>query len=145
VIELPEIQMAVTHVVLHETRCPRCGRLLKAELPAAYRYGYGPRLTALIGELSGGQRDSRTAVQEFCASVLGVPISRGAIQRMVDRVSEAIRPHYEAIAAQARTVKVNYIDETAWYQHGVLAWLLGDGQYHGGVVHGPVEPQHRGL
>jgi transposase len=80
-------------------------------------------LTALIGELSGGQRDSRTAVQEFCASVLGVPISRGAIQRMVDRVSEAIRPHYEAIAAQARAVNVNYIDETAWYRHGVLAWL----------------------
>jgi len=123
VIELPEIQTAVAHVVLHETRCPRCGRLLKAELPAEYRYGYGPRLTALIGELSGGQRDSRTAVQEFCASVLGVPISRGAIQRTVDRVSEAIRPHYEAIATQARTVKVNYIDETAWYQHGVLAWL----------------------
>jgi transposase len=113
VIELPEIQMAVTHVVLHETRCPRCGRLLKAELPAEYRYGYGPRLTALIGELSGGQRDSRTAVQEFCASVLRVPISRGAIQRAVDRVSEAIRPHYEAIATQARTAKVNYIDETA--------------------------------
>ena len=41
VIELPEIQMAVTHVVLHETRCPRCGRRLKAELPAEYRYGYG--------------------------------------------------------------------------------------------------------
>jgi transposase len=80
-------------------------------------------LTALIGELSGGQRDSRTAVQEFCASVLRVPISRGAIQRAVDRVSEAIRPHYEAIATQARTAKVNYIDETAWYQHGVLAWL----------------------
>src|SRR5262245_3810126 len=115
--------MAVTHIMLHETRCPRCSRLLKAELPAQYRYGYGPRLTALIGELSGGQRDSRTAVQEFCASVLGVPISRGAIQRGVDRVSDAITPHYEAIAAQARTVKVNYIDETAWYQHGVLAWL----------------------
>jgi transposase len=115
--------MAVTHVVLHETRCPRCGRLLKAQLPAAYRYGYGPRLTALIGELSGGQRDSRTAVQEFCASVLGVPISRGAIQRMLDRVSEAIAPLYAAIAEQARSTKVNYIDETAWYQHGVLAWL----------------------
>jgi transposase len=125
VIELPEIQMAVTHVVLHETRCFRCGRLLKAELPAAYRYGYGPRLTALIGELSGGQRDSRTAVQEFCASVLGMPISRGAIQRMVDRVSEAIAPLYAAIAEQARSTKVNYIDETAWYQHGVLAWLWG--------------------
>jgi transposase len=123
VIELPEIQMAVTHVTLHETRCPRCGHLLKAELPAEYRYGYGPRFTALIGELSGSQRDSRSAVQEFCTSVLGVPISRGAIQRVVDRVSEAIRPHYEAIATKARQAKVNYIDETAWYQHGVLAWL----------------------
>jgi transposase len=123
VIELPEIRMAVTHVVLHEMRCPRCGRLLKAQLPAAYRYGYGPRLTALIGELSGGQRASRTAVQEFCASVLGVPMSRGAIQRAVDRVSEAIAPHYEAVAAKARDAPVNYIDETAWYQHGVLAWL----------------------
>jgi transposase len=123
VIELPEIQMAVTHVVLHETRCPWCGRLLKAELPAEYRYGYGPRLTALIGELSGGQRDSRSAVQEFCTSVLGVRISRGAIQRCLDRVSEAIQPLYEAIAQKARSAPVNYIDETAWYQHGVLAWL----------------------
>src|SRR5215475_7185473 len=115
--------MAVTHIMLHETRCPRCSRLLKAELPAQYRYGYGPRLTALIGELSGGQRDSRSAVQEFCTSVLGVRISRGAIQRCVDRVSEAIQPLYEAIAQKARSAPVNYIDETAWYQHGVLAWL----------------------
>jgi transposase len=39
VIELPEIQMTVTHVVLHEGHCPGCGRLLKAALPAEYRYG----------------------------------------------------------------------------------------------------------
>jgi transposase len=41
----------------------------------------------------------------------------------VDRVSAAIEPYYEALAAQARQAPVNYIDETAWYQHGVLAWL----------------------
>ncbi|MGH8072198.1 MAG: IS66 family transposase [Candidatus Entotheonellia bacterium] len=123
IIELPEIQMAVTHVVLHEARCPQCGRSLKAALPVEYRYGHGPRLTALIGELSGPQRSSRSAVQEFCASVLGVPMSRGAIQRTVDRVSEAIAPYYEAVAAKVRDAPVNYIDETAWYQHGVLAWV----------------------
>jgi len=116
-IELPAIQMVVWHVVRHETRCPRCGHRLKAVLPAEYRYGYGPRLTALIGELSGPQRSSRGAVQEFCASVLGVRISRGAIQRAVDRVSDAITPHYEAIAGKARAAPVNYIDETTWYQH----------------------------
>jgi transposase len=123
VIELPEIQMRVRHFVLYEAYCPQCGRITKAQVPPEASSGYGPRLTALIGELSGPQRDSRSAVQEFCASVLGVPISRGAIQRAVDRVSEAIKPHYEAIAQKARQAKVNYIDETAWYQHGVLAWL----------------------
>ena len=123
VIELPEIQMSVTHVVLHEAYCPQCGGVIKAELPAEHRYGYGPRLTALIGELSGPQRNSRGMVQEFCLSVLGIPISRGAIQRAVDRVSEAISPHYQVIGAKARGARVNYIDETAWYQHGVLAWL----------------------
>jgi transposase len=80
-------------------------------------------LTALIGELSGSQRNSRSAVPEFCTSVLGIRISRRAIQRTVDRVSDAIIPHYEAIAEKARSAKVNYIDETAWYLHSVLAWL----------------------
>jgi transposase len=123
VIELPDIQMTVRHFVLHEARCSRCGRVTKAPIPPAVSSGYGPRFTALLGELSGSQRSSRSAVQEFCQSVLGVSISQGAIQRAVDRVSEALRPHYEAIAAQARRAPVNYIDETGWYQHGVLAWL----------------------
>jgi transposase len=123
VIELPEFNMIVRHFVLQEACCPQCGRVTKAQVPPQAQAGYGPRLTALIGELSGPQRDSRSAVQEFCQSVLGVRLSRGAVQRAVDRVSEAIQPHYAAIAEQARRAQVNYIDETAWYQHGVLAWL----------------------
>ena len=135
----------MTHVVLHEARCPRCGRILKADLPAEYRYGYGPRLTALIGELSGPQRDSRSAVQEFCASVLGVPISRGAIQRAVDRVSEAINPITRRLPRRPAERKVNYIDETAWYQHGVLAWLWVMVNTDGRVVHGAGQPEQGGL
>jgi hypothetical protein len=34
--------MHVKHFILPEVCCPPCGRTLKAELPAAYRYGYGP-------------------------------------------------------------------------------------------------------
>jgi transposase len=76
-----------------------------------------------MGELSGPQRDSRSAVQECCAAGLGVPISQGAIPRGVDRVSAAIKPYDKAIAAQARSAKVHDIDETAWDPHGVCAWL----------------------
>jgi transposase len=73
--------------------------------------------------LSASQRSSRSAVKEFCQSVLGIGISCGGIQRCIDRVSEAIVPHYVAIAERARSTMVNFIDETSWYQHGVLAWL----------------------
>ena len=123
VIELPESQMRVRHVVLYEAYCPLCGKVTQAQVPPEAAAGQGPRLTALIGELSGSQRGRRSAVQEFCQSGLGVHLSRGAIQRAVDRVSDALAPVYEAIAAKARQATVNDIAETSWYQHGVLAWL----------------------
>lgn len=122
-IELPEIVMEVKHFVLYEGKCASCGRICRGVIPEGFQVGYGPRLTALVGELSSSQRSSRSAVKEFLQSVLRVSISSGGIQRCVDRVSQAILPYYEAIAARARSFKVNYIDETPWYQHGVLGWL----------------------
>ena len=122
-IEFPEIKMSVTHFILHEARCVLCGKHIKARIPPEYQSGYGPRLSALIGEIAGNQGNSRSVVQNFCSSVLGFSISKGAIQKVIDRVSKAIRPHYEAIGKAARQSKVNYIDETSWFTHGMLKWL----------------------
>jgi transposase len=55
--------------------------------------------------------------------VLAVPISLGAIQKVLHRVSQAIDPYYTSIATQARQAQVNYIDETPWYGENALAWL----------------------
>jgi transposase len=123
VIEFPELQMKVIHFILYEGSCCRCGKLNKAKVAQEHESGYGPRLTALIGEIAGIQGNSRSTIQQFCSSVLGIPISRGAIQKVIDRVSEAIKPHYEAIGHVARQVKVNYIDETSWFINGKLMWL----------------------
>jgi transposase len=76
-----------------------------------------------VGELAGIVGASRSAVQDLCASVFGIPLSKGAIQKMVDRVSEAIMPHYTAIGEVARTSLVNYIDETSWLTGGDRRWL----------------------
>jgi transposase len=62
-------------------------------------------------------------VQTFCASVLRVPISWGAIQKVLARVTQAIDPYYAVIAQQARQASVNYIDETPWYCLNTLEWL----------------------
>jgi transposase len=123
VIELPPIAMDVTHWILHQGWCAGCGRWTKAQVPAAHAMGYGPRFSALMGELAGTYGNGRRMVQTFCASVLGVPISLGAIQKVLDRVTQAVEPYYVEIAQQARQAPVNYIDETPWYCDRVLAWL----------------------
>jgi transposase len=123
VLELPPITVDVQHWVLHQGWCPDCGRWSKAQVPAEHATGYGPRLSALMGELAGLYGNGRRMVQTFCASVLQVPISLGAIQKVLDRVAQAIEPHYTVIAQQARQARVNYIDETPWYCRNALEWL----------------------
>src|SRR2546430_5306031 len=76
-----------------------------------------------MGELAGTYGNGRRIVQTFCASVLQVPISLGAIQKVLDRVTRAIDPYYAVIARQARQAAVNYIDETPWYCLNTLEWL----------------------
>ena len=123
VLELPPIEMEITHWVLYQGCCLGCGTWSKAPLPPEHATGYGPRFSALIGELAGTYGNGRRMVQTFCASVLRVPLSLGAIQKVLDRVTQAIAPHYEAIAQHARQAPVNYIDETSWFLTHTLQWL----------------------
>lgn len=123
VIEFPKVEMDITHLVLHRATCPDCGRTVKASLAKPSRSGYGPRLSALIAELSGMQGASRESVQGFCRSVLGFPISIGAIQNVIDRASEAIGPIHDEIGRLTRKAEINHIDETSFFKEGRLQWL----------------------
>jgi len=122
-IELLEIVKKVIHFDLYSGKCSRCGKVNKAHLPIDFQTGYGPRLSALIVELAGIAANSRDMVQRFCSSVLGIPISLGAIQKVIDRASKAIESHYEAFRDKARASRMNHIDETPWYKSGKPNWL----------------------
>jgi transposase len=122
-IELPEIEMDVTHFVLHKGQCAECGKTIKAKLPERYLPGFGPRLSALIAQIAGIEGNSRETIQSFCSSVLKIPISLGGIQKIIDRASESIEPHYGAIRDKARSCEVNHLDETTWKKNGKLNWL----------------------
>ena len=123
-VDLPEVQLTVLHFQLHQGRCTNCGKEIKAQVPSGHSTGYGPRLSGLIALLSGDHGDSRETVQRFCRQFLGLHISMGGIQKVINRTSEAIKPHYEAIREQVYQSQVNHMDETPWYQGGgVLQWL----------------------
>ncbi len=122
-IELPQIVMTVIHFILYRGRCTACGKVNKGYVPGEFSTGFGPRFSALVGELGGIDGNSRETIKTFCESVLGVHISLGAIQKIIDRVSCAIQPHYEEIRDKARSQDVNHLDETTWKQKGKLNWL----------------------
>lgn len=122
-IELPEIPLEVTHFMLYQGQCTCCDKTVKAVLPLEHRTGFGARLSAFIADNSGIQGNSRRMVQVFCRSILKFDISLGAIQKIVDRASEAIKPYYERIARVARANDVNGIDETTWKKNGLLFHL----------------------
>jgi transposase len=122
-VELPKIEMEISHWILHQCRCPKCDKIVKASLPAEVQTGYGPRFSAFIAELSGIKAMSRNDVKHLCESVLGIPIATGTIQKIIDRSSDALLPVYEAIGEIARGSYCNYIDETPWYKENLLHWL----------------------
>jgi transposase len=120
---LPDLPLDVHHFQLLEGVCTCCGKRNKARIPEGHETGFGPRLTAFVGEVAGMMGDSRSAVKALLASVWKLDVSLGAIQKMIDRVSKALVPHYEAIGHIARTAAINHADETPWYLLGKLLWL----------------------
>jgi transposase len=122
-IELPEIKPEVRHIILYRSRCRACAKTVKAYLPQEMRTGFGPRLSALVAELAAVNGNSRRAVQDLLLSIAAIPVSQGAIQNILDRVNQAIVPHYEAIGESVRTAPVNHVDETTWKRQKTLEWL----------------------
>jgi transposase len=122
-IELPPIHLDIARYVLNQCKCPRCGKTVKAQLPQEAQTGYGPRLSAFVAELSGVKAMSRADVQSLCASVLGLPIATGTIQKIVNRASAALEAPYQKIADTVRSAEVNYIDETSHFKEHDLQWL----------------------
>jgi len=121
-LERPPLTLEVTPWVLHQGWGPDCGRWSTAQVPAEPATGYGPRRSALMGAVAGAYGNGRRIVQPFCASVRHVPISLGAVQTVLDRVSQAIEPHDMAIATPTRHAPGTSIDETPWFLTQTRQW-----------------------
>jgi transposase len=111
-IELPIVEMQISHYVLQQCDCPNCGGTIKTTVPPDVSTGYGPRFTAFVGEFSGIKAMSRNDVKQLCESVLGIGIATGTIQKLVDRTSNALLPVYDHIGGAITSTKRHGLRKT---------------------------------
>ena len=122
VVELPPPRPQVTEYRRHRLTCPSCGRVTCAELPDHAQRGFGPRLQAACGLLSGAYRLSKRAVSAVCTNLLGIPISPAAVCDLQANTADALKPAFDAAHAYLADKPVN-VDETSWRQSPKRGWL----------------------
>jgi transposase len=122
--ELPDIKPQVTEYQLHRLECARCGETTCAELPVGVPQGQsGPRLMAFTALLMAFYRQSKRRTADFLGTLLGQPCCPALTVKMQTQVTAALRPSYEALAAELPTQEQLNIDETATKQENGKAWL----------------------
>jgi transposase len=126
VAELPAIAVTMSEHRLQRLRCPECGAVTRAALPAAVPRGaFGPRLQAAVATLAVRNRVSRRDTVELVAELFGAPISAGSIDAIVQHAGEALDEPYEDLLCHIRAASALNIDETGWRLRGGRRTLWG--------------------
>ena len=124
VTELPPLRAYITEYQCHKVACPHCGRATRAELLAEVRVSaFGPRLAGLIAYLTVGLRIPRRGVEQLLATALGIEISGGSTQKLIEESSEALAATCQELERQLPKEPVLNSDETGWRSMGERRWL----------------------
>jgi hypothetical protein len=117
VVEVPAIPPQVDEYRLHRLLCPVCGEATRAPLPAGVSAsGYGPRLVAVVGLLSGAYRQSERQVQQVLSDLYGIDVALGTIDALRQEASQALADSVDEAWAYAQAQPVAHADETGWRQ-----------------------------
>lgn len=122
--ELPAIRPLVFEYELLRLRCPCCGKPRLADLPAGVSWSaFAARLEAHIATLAGVYRLSRRQVREVCQNVFGIPISVGAVDAAIMRMSAILADPWEKLREYIQQAALVHADETGWRLAGAQQYL----------------------
>jgi transposase len=131
------LQVGATKHVYFAIRCP-CGHDnvacpgvgLRSEiegrrrnLQMSERCLVGPVLATFIAALSLRFRLSRRKIQEFLHDWLDLELGVATIERCIHEFGLASEPVVEQLVEEVRAAEIVHLDETPWYQRGVLRWM----------------------
>jgi uncharacterized small protein (DUF1192 family) len=123
VLQQVELLPKLFQVTEHRARCYRhlqTGEVVAALWPPEVaRAGLiGPRLSALIAYQKGACHMSYTSIERFFDDVLQLPISRGHLVNVVQKVSASLAAGYQELEAALPGQEVLNIDETGHPENG---------------------------
>jgi len=96
VVELPAIAVLLSEHCLQRLRCPECGAVTRAALPAAVPRGaFGPRLQAAVVTLAVRNRVSRRDTTELLRELFGACICAGSVEAILQHAATALDEPYE--------------------------------------------------
>jgi len=95
----------------------------KRNLRMSERCLVGPMLATFIAALSLRCRLSRRKIQEFLTDWLNLELSTATIERCIHEFGLASQPVVEQLIEDVRAAEIVHLDETPWYQRGVLLWM----------------------
>lgn len=122
VTELPVIKIHTTEYRCHAVKC-NCGYTTKASNNEIPESQFGPRLTSLVGLLTGIYHLSRRKTVTLLQDVLSINISLGGVSNIEARVSAALLPASNEAWNKVEESAVKHTDATSWLQEGKLRSL----------------------
>jgi len=121
--ELPKIEVIKKEYRRHAHRC-RCGCVTRAAIPENESQSiFGANVHALASYLATTHRVSRRGLCEIMSALLNLDISLGAVDDMLMRSSEAMKPVTEDLESRLASEDHLNIDETGWKKQKERRWL----------------------
>jgi len=117
IVEIPKVVPEVGEHRFDALVCKQCGGLTRAWDEAIINgSGYGERVVAHVGVLSGQYRQSHRMVQELLGELFGVEISIGSINRLRQESSQSVAVAVEAAHQYVQAQSAANLDETSFAQ-----------------------------
>ena len=126
-VEIPDIPVEVVEHRSQACFCRHCQKAYYAPLPADVQKSglVGPRLTAWIAYLKGSCHCSfgiPARREKFCRDVLHLPISRGQLAKVIQKVSGAMAQSHQDLQKMLPDQAVINVDETGHKTKGRRHW-----------------------
>ena len=122
-IDLPPIALEVIEHRVYKKQCS-CGHTTVGYFPkyVASPVQYGPNVEALVAYLHARQYLPYQRTKEFLNDVMGLPISTGGVDNILQRITQKAQPMYHAIKQKIEQAGVVGVDETGININGTNNW-----------------------